>query len=129
MEQNLRGTETILLVDDEESIIEIIGMALKMLGYEVFIAKEGEEALRTYRSRKDQIALVILDMLMPKMSGEMVFNRLKEINPGLKVLLTSGYNYGEEAAKIIERGGNGFIQKPFGVKELAQQIRAILDQT
>lgn len=128
MEQNLRGNETILLVDDEESIIDIIGMALKMLGYEVLIAKEGQEALRTYRSRKDQIALVILDLLMPKMSGEMVFNLLKQINPAVKVLLTSGYDYGEETARIIERGGNGFIQKPFGVKELAQKIRAILGQ-
>lgn len=128
MEQSLRGTETILLVDDEQTIIEIIGMALKMFGYEVLFATEGEDALQTYRSRKDQIALVILDMLMPKMSGGKVFDLLKEINPSVKVLLTSGYNYGEETAKIVKRGGHGFIQKPFGVKELAEKIREILDR-
>lgn len=128
MEANLKGTETILLVDDEETIIDIIGMALKMFGYQVLFAKGGDEAIQVYRPQQGQISLVILDMLMPKMSGAMVFDFLKKINPEVRVLLTSGYNYDEDAAKIIERGANGFIQKPFGVKELAKKIREILDR-
>ncbi len=128
MEANLKGTETILLVDDEETIIDIIGMALKMFGYQVRFAKGGDEAIQVYRPQQGQISLVILDMLMPKMSGAMVFDFLKKINPEVRVLLTSGYNYDEDAAKIIERGANGFIQKPFGVKELAKKIREILDR-
>ncbi len=128
MEKNLKGNETILLVDDEETIIDIIGMALKMFGYRVIFARGGEEAIQAYRSQKDQIALVILDLLMPKMNGARVFAILKEINPAVKVLLTSGYNYDEDAAQIIDRGGDGFIQKPFGVKELAHKIREILDR-
>ncbi len=128
MEANLKGTETILLVDDEETIIDIIGMALKMFGYQVLFAKGGDEAIQVYRPQQGQISLVILDMLMPKMSGAMVFDFLKKINPEVRVLLTSGYNYDEDAAKIIERGANGFIQKPFGVKELAKKIRDILDR-
>jgi two-component system, cell cycle sensor histidine kinase and response regulator CckA len=127
MEANLKGTETILLVDDEETIIDIIGMALKMFGYQVLFAKGGDEAIQVYRPQQGQISLVILDMLMPKMSGAMVFDLLKKINPEVRVLLTSGYNYDEDAAKIIERGANGFIQKPFGVKELAKKIREILN--
>lgn len=128
MEANLKGTETILLVDDEETIIDIIGMALKMFGYQVLFANGGDEAIQVYRPQQGQISLVILDMLMPKMSGAMVFDFLKKINPEVRVLLTSGYNYDEDAAKIIERGANGFIQKPFGVKELAKKIREILDR-
>ena len=128
MEANLKGTETIPLVDDEETIIDIIGMALKMFGYQVLFARGGDEAIQVYRPQQGQISLVILDMLMPKMSGAMVFDFLKKINPEVRVLLTSGYNYDEDAAKIIERGANGFIQKPFGVKELAKKIREILER-
>ena len=125
--EDLQGTETILLVDDEETIINIIGMALKIFGYKVLSATGGQDAVQAYRQNQDRIALVILDMLMPQMNGGKVFDLLKEINPVVKVLLTSGYSYDEEAVKIISRGANGFIQKPFGVKELSRQIREILD--
>jgi two-component system, cell cycle sensor histidine kinase and response regulator CckA len=123
----LKGKETILLVDDEETIINIIGMALQMFGYKVLSAAGGEEAVQTYQQNQDKIALVILDMLMPQMNGGKVFDILKKINPAVKVLLTSGYSYDEEAGKIVARGAHGFIQKPFGVKDLATKIREILD--
>ena len=97
-------------------------------GYRVMVAGDGVEAVELFRRHHDEIALVILDLLMPKMNGARVFAILKEINPAVKVLLTSGYNYDEDAARLIDRGGEGFIQKPFGVKELAQKIREILDR-
>ncbi len=121
------GKEMVLLVDDEDTIIDVIGMALKMIGYKVLIAKKGEEAIEIYRQHKEGIALVILDMLLPGMDGGKTFDLLKAINPQVKVLLSSGYSYNEEAAQIIARGCSGFIQKPFGIKELSQKIRELLD--
>jgi two-component system cell cycle sensor histidine kinase/response regulator CckA len=74
------------------------------------------------------ILLVLLDIVMPKMGGGEVFDRLKEINPNIKVLLSSGYSIDGEATKILERGCSGFIQKPFDIKQLSKSIRAILDK-
>jgi two-component system, cell cycle sensor histidine kinase and response regulator CckA len=125
--QTSSGKETVLLVDDEDTIIDVIGMALKMIGYQVLIAKKGEEAIEIYRQHKEDIALVILDMLLPGMDGGKAFDLLKVINPQIKVLLSSGFSYNEEAAQIIARGCSGFIQKPFGIKELSQKIRELLD--
>lgn len=121
------GKETVLLVDDEDTIIDVIGMALKMIGYTVLVAKKGEEAIEIYRQHKEGIALVILDMLLPGMDGGKAFDLLKAINPQVKVLLSSGFSYNEEAAQIIARGCSGFIQKPFGIKELSQKIRELLE--
>ena len=74
------------------------------------------------------ILLVLLDIVMPKMGGGEAFDRLKEINPNIKVLLSSGYSIDGEATKILERGCSGFIQKPFDIKQLSKSIRAILDK-
>ena len=123
-----RGTETVLLVDDENTITEVIEKALTMMGYKVFLASDGEKALEVYRKNQDAIAVVILDMIMPGISGGKTYDLLKEINPGVKVLLSSGYSEDGEAARIMSRGCDGFIQKPFGIKELSQKIREILDK-
>jgi CheY-like chemotaxis protein len=123
-----RGTETVLLVDDENTITEVLEKALTLMGYKVFLASDGEKALEVYRRNQDAIAVVILDMIMPGISGGKTYDLLKEINPGVKVLLSSGYSVDGEAAQIMSRGCDGFIQKPFGIKELSQKIREILDK-
>jgi two-component system, cell cycle sensor histidine kinase and response regulator CckA len=123
-----RGTETVLLVDDEVTITEVIEKALIMMGYKVFLAGNGEKALELYKKNQEAIAVVILDMIMPGISGGKTYDRLKEINPGVKVILSSGYSADGEAAQIMARGCDGFIQKPFGIKELSQKIREILDK-
>ena len=123
----LKGTETLLLVDDEDMILDVGKVMLKEMGYNLLLAGGGKEALEIYRSHKDHINLVILDMIMPDLGGRDVYDRLKEINPDIKVLLSTGYSINGQATEILKRGCDGFIQKPFNMKELSEKIREILD--
>jgi PAS domain S-box-containing protein len=123
----LWGKETILLVDDEETIIEVVAKALKMTGYNPLVARSGSEAVEKYRALAEKIDLVVLDLIMPGMGGGAAYDRLKEINPAVKVILSSGYSLDGEASRILEKGCRGFIQKPFGIHELSQKIREVLD--
>ena len=122
-----RGKETVLLVDDEDMIIEIGKEMLEKMDYKVFATRNGEEAVEIFKENKDIIDLVILDMIMPNMGGGETYDRMKEINPDVKVLLSSGYSVNGEATSILERGCSGFIQKPFSMKDLLSKIRVILD--
>jgi len=124
----LKGKETILLVDDEDTIIDVGEEMLKTLGYKVLIARGGKEAIKLYRKNKDKIDMVLLDMVMPEMGGGETYDRMKGINPHIKVLLSSGYSIDGQATEILKRGCDGFIQKPFDVHELSQRIRKILDK-
>jgi two-component system cell cycle sensor histidine kinase/response regulator CckA len=127
VEEALGGNETILLIDDEKMIIEVGRKMMESLGYLVVAAGKGKEALTLYRKRYDHIDLIILDMIMPYMGGKDVFNRIKEINPKAKVLLSSGNSLNGQAQEIMAQGCNGFIQKPFDMVELSRKIREILD--
>ena len=122
-------TETILLVDDEVIILEVAGEMLKTLGYTVITAQDGPTALDTYRTQRGNIDLVILDMVMPDMGGGEIFNELRKIDPRVKVLLSSGYSLNGQASKIIDRGCDGFIQKPFTIGDISRQLRKILGQS
>jgi DNA-binding NtrC family response regulator len=126
-EDLLRGTETVLIVDDEDNILDVGKEMLTALGYEVMLAQGGKKALKVFNEHKDEIDLVILDLIMPEMAGGEVYDRIKEINPKAKALLSSGYNKDGQAAKVLERGCSGFIQKPFGMKDLSETVRAVLD--
>jgi two-component system cell cycle sensor histidine kinase/response regulator CckA len=95
------------------------------LGYRVIIARDGKEAIEVYRKDQEDIDFILLDMVMPIMGGGEAYDRMKEINPGIKVLLSSGYSIDGEATEILKRGCNGFIQKPFKMNELAERIREI----
>lgn len=123
----LRGTGTILLVDDEDMIIDVGHEILKKLGYKVLLARGGKEAIEVYKRYRDKIDVIILDMIMPDIGGGESYDRLKEINPKVKVLLSSGYSIAGQATKILQRGCNGFIQKPFNINELSKKLREILD--
>ena len=127
VQEAVGGTETILLIDDEKMIIEVGRRMIESLGYAVVAVGKGDEALTLYRKRHDHIDLIILDMIMPHMGGKEVFNRIKEINPKAKVLLSSGYSLNGQAQEIMAQGCNGFIQKPFDTVELSSKIREILD--
>jgi two-component system cell cycle sensor histidine kinase/response regulator CckA len=122
-----QGSETILLVDDEDITMEVGQEILRELGYQVITARNGLEALAAYRDRQNDIDLVILDMIMPDMGGGKTYDELKKINPAIKVLLSSGYSISGEASEILERGCNDFIQKPFNMKQLSEKMRQILD--
>jgi PAS domain S-box-containing protein len=123
----LKGTETILLVDDEDMIIDVGEQLLETMGYKVIISRGGKEAIDVYRSNKDRIDMVVLDMVMPGMGGGEAYDKMKEINPNIKVLLSSGYSIDGQATEILQRGCDGFIQKPFNLKALSQKLREILD--
>jgi len=123
----LKGTETILLVDDEEMIIEVNKDILKALGYKTMIARSGKGAIKIYKNNQEKINMVIMDMIIPGMSGKEFYDNLKKIDPGIKVLLSSGYSISGQATEILERGCNGFIQKPFKLTELSVKIREVLD--
>ncbi|MFH2076601.1 MAG: response regulator, partial [Pseudomonadota bacterium] len=122
-----RGTETILLVDDEKMVLEVSKELLESTGYRVYPAGSGQEALAVYMEKQKEIDLVILDMIMPGISGGETFDRLREINSGIKVLLSSGYSIEGQAQEILARGCNGFIQKPFQIGKLSGKIREMLD--
>ena len=123
----LKGTETVLLVDDQEAVITVGKAILHTLGYTVILAKNGKEAVEIFESNKEKIDFVILDMIMPGMSGAETYDEIKKINPDIKVILSSGYSLEGQATKILERGCNGFIQKPFNVSDLSRKIREVLD--
>jgi CheY-like chemotaxis protein len=121
------GAGTIMLVDDEKMILEVGTAMLGRLGYEVLTAVDGRSALELYRREKDRIGLVILDMVMPGMGGSETFDRLKACDPGVKVLLSSGYSLDGQASEIIQRGCVGFIQKPFNLSQLSTNLQSAFD--
>jgi PAS domain S-box-containing protein len=125
--QPLKGHETILLVDDESEILKVGRMMLLKLGYRVLLAAGGREALAVYRDKGPEIDLVILDMIMPGMSGSETFDHLRTMDPEVKVLLASGYSLNQRANQILARGCDGFLQKPFDLPLLSQKLRGMLD--
>ncbi|NVM21715.1 MAG: PAS domain S-box protein [Desulfobacterales bacterium] len=125
-EQIVKGTGTILLVDDEEMVLKAGIKLLKKLGYTVLGAGGGNEALEIYKAKKDNIDLVILDMVMPNTGGGETYDRMKNVHPNVKVLLSSGYSIDGQAQEILQRGCDGFIQKPFSIAELSEKIREVL---
>ena len=124
----LKGSEGILLVDDEDMIIDVGVGILTELGYKVLLARGGKEAIDIYNKNKDNIDMVILDMIMPGVGGGETYDRMKKINPDIKVLLSSGYSINGQATEIVARGCDGFIQKPFNMRELSQEVRKVLDK-
>lgn len=118
--------KTILIVDDEKMVLDIGAMVLEKLGYKVFKVDNGREAIKIFSENKEKIDLVLLDMIMPEMSGSSVFDGLKDIDSEVKVLISSGYSMDNRAKELIERGCCGFIQKPFQYETLTKKIAEIL---
>ena len=124
--QILAGNETILIVDDEEIVIDVGVELLNKLGHTVLKAMNGCEAIEVFKENKDKIDLVVLDMIMPDIGGGETYDTLKKIDSEVKVLLASGYSLSGQASEILDRGCNGFIQKPFNMRTLSQKIREVL---
>ncbi|MCE5263085.1 MAG: PocR ligand-binding domain-containing protein [Deltaproteobacteria bacterium] len=127
MEPIAKGRETILLADDEKMVLEVSREMLEFLGYRVYAVGSGQEAVAVYQEKQQEIDLVILDMIMPGISGGETFDRLRRIDTTVKVLLSSGYSINGEAKTIMDRGCNGFIQKPFQMERLSGKIREVLE--
>ena len=108
----------ILLVDDEDVVLDVGSQILQELGYTVLTAGSGKEALEIYSANRDKIDIVVLDMIMPGMGGGETYDSIKALKLDVKVLLSSGYSIMGEASAILNRGCQGFIQKPFDINEL-----------
>jgi nitrogen-specific signal transduction histidine kinase len=126
--KTLKGSETILLVDDEPAVLAVSKKILESLGYTVHGAGNGQEAIAFYREMKNDIDLVILDVIMPGLSGSEAFDRIRELNPSVKVILSSGYSLEGQAQQIMDRGCRGFIQKPFDIARLSRKVREVLEK-
>jgi two-component system cell cycle sensor histidine kinase/response regulator CckA len=109
-------------------ILDVGAQVLKKLGYEVLTARDGKEAIEVYQQNRQKVAMIILDLIMPEMGGGETYDRLKEIDPNVKVLLSSGYSIDGQATEILKRGCNGFLQKPFSMRDLSQKLRQIIVQ-
>jgi len=121
-----KASATVLLVDDEQLLIDVGSQMLEAMGHRVMTAEGGEQALKVYAAQREQIDLVILDMMMPDLDGRDTFKALKEIDPAVKVLLSSGYSLDGQATEILDMGCRGFIQKPFNMQELSEKISTVL---
>lgn len=122
-----RGTETILLVDDEESLTTVGKRILEKFGYEVITAHNGVEALEFYSTHKDEIDLVLLDMTMPKMDGSRLLRELVRVNPQVKAIMYSGYSHPSAVGELLQSGSRRFLQKPYRPEDLVRTIREVLD--
>jgi len=121
------GSETILLIDDEYYILSACEAMLNDMGYTVLTARSGEEAVGIYHDKWQNIALVILDMIMPGMDGRETYQKLQQINAGVKVLVSSGYSMDDIATEMLAMGCSEFIQKPFDMYKVSKKIRRLLD--
>jgi CheY-like chemotaxis protein len=117
--QNNDEKKAVLFVDDEEMVLKAGSLMLQKLGYRVLTASKGQEAIEVLR--KNNVAFVILDMVMPDMNGYEIYHRLKKIQPKVKILLASGYVGDQTEKRLIRIGFDGFILKPFDSKQLSEK--------
>jgi len=124
-----RGSETILLVDDEEIVRELGKRILERSGYTVLTAANGKEGLDVYGEQKTNISLVILDLIMPEMGGKQCLEQLVKIDPKVKILIASGYSADGETEETLETNARGFIAKPYNLAEMLHTVRKVLDES
>jgi two-component system, cell cycle sensor histidine kinase and response regulator CckA len=121
------GSETILLVDDEEFIRDLGSRILTNAGYKVFTASNGKEALEVYHKQADEIALVILDLIMPEMAGKQCLEGLLELDPAIKIVIASGYSANGPTKEALSAGAKGFVNKPYDIRQVLEVVRTVLD--
>ncbi|MGO9116804.1 MAG: response regulator [Desulfomonilaceae bacterium] len=114
------------MAEDDDLVRDVTKRILKRAGYKVLTAANGKEALNLYGKERDMISLVILDLIMPEMGGKECLEKLLEIDPDAKILITSGYCTTETAKEITESGAAGFISKPYGFKQMLTTVREVL---
>lgn len=123
------GSETILLVDDEDPLRNLGEQIFTKYGYKVIKAPNGEAAVKIYEEKRKDIDLILLDLIMPGMGGKKCLERLLQINPKAKVVIASGYSSEGSSQDLLKEGAKGFIGKPFNMKEMLQAIREVLDES
>jgi CheY-like chemotaxis protein len=124
-EQIPTGSGLVFVVDDEEVMRKTASNILEKLGYDVIFAEDGEEAVEIYKENYRDIKVVLLDMAMPRMSGKDAYVEMKKIYPEVKALLVSGFKKDERIIEALDLGVNGFIQKPYSMITLAQEVKKL----
>ncbi len=122
------GTETVLLVDDEESIRDLGSRILAKAGYKVVTAANGKEAIEAFQVRADEISLVVLDLMMPEMGGKQCLEEILSIDPTAKVIIASGFSADGPTKDALEDGAKAFANKPYDIRQLLEVVRAVLDE-
>ena len=123
-----RGTETVLVVDDEVMVKDLARDILKRYGYTVLTAAGGEEAVQLYQQHTGAIATVVLDVVMPGMDGREVFARMRQINPAAKIIVSSGYSSDRDADELLKQGAAGFVKKPYRMAELVKVVGEVIER-
>lgn len=119
----------ILVIDDEQDVANMMRKMFETIGYKVSIALNGKDAIEFYKKKWTEIGLVVIDMVMPGISGQEVYRALKKVNPEIKAIIASGYSLNNDINEIIKDGAKVFLQKPFDMNEIANQIRVILSES
>jgi PAS domain S-box-containing protein len=122
------GDETILVVEDEEVLASLLDEMLRSKGYNVVIAPDGAEALRVFRQRYREFAAVVLDMGLPKLPGQALFLKMKQIHPDVNIILASGYLDNEMKEDLFTLGASAFVQKPYNPQEILHSVRNAIDK-
>ncbi|RLC45888.1 MAG: hypothetical protein DRH57_07170 [Candidatus Cloacimonadota bacterium] len=125
-ENEMKSKGTILVVDDEELVRDIASALLSTLGYTVIVADDGEQALKIYQERQNEIDVVFLDITMPKMDGKKTQQRLKQINPQVKTVISSGYDIDINKGIYKDLGFADFISKPYSIHKLSKVIENLI---
>lgn len=125
---SMGGKETILLIDDEESIRDLGNQILNQFGYTVLATSDGESGLELYRKEKGKIDLVILDLIMPGMGGKKCLEELLKMNPKVKVVIASGYSIDGPTEEALEVGAKNFVSKPYAMRQMLKVVREVLDK-
>jgi CheY-like chemotaxis protein len=121
-----RGTGTILLIDDEEMVRTTVREMLTWLGFDVLVAADGQEAIETFRARAETVTCILLDLTMPRMSGEETFREFRRIRQEVPVILCSGYNEQDVTQRFVGQGLAGFVQKPYTLANLQEALQRVL---
>jgi CheY-like chemotaxis protein len=129
LHEHLRGTDTILVIDDEEIVRKVTRAALELYGYSVIDAADGEEGVEIFSHRQSEIKVVILDLLMPRMGGEETYRRLRLIRPDARVILASGFSDTEALADFAGKDLAGFLKKPFTAVQVGELVKQALGDT
>ena len=122
----IKGDETILVVDDEDNVRELLKTHLEYLGYNVILARDGLEAVKIYKKNVNNIDMVLLDIIMPKMDGLEALRKLKKINPEVRVLIMSGFSQSGKTSDTLNKDTLGFLQKPFTLQKLSEMVNETL---
>jgi polar amino acid transport system substrate-binding protein len=121
------GSETILIAEDDATIRELAGAILGKFGYDVILAHDGEDAIEKFKAGKEKIAIIVMDMIMPRKSGKEAYEEIRKIRPDVKILFMSGYSPDLLHYRGIFANGEEVLIKPIHPLELVRKLRAILD--